>query len=119
MTNLSDDQIEDAFAQIRADFEKRGNEEGFPYLNSFEEQWAATGRLSELQLAWLQCQLSGAWKQKARPAAKTGDGRCKTPEGRTDITPYPPVDQSLEQLLDAMIQRKLEDLLKRAVKSMS
>ena len=112
MTNLSNNQIEDAFAQIRADFEERGNEEGFPYLNSFEEQWAATGRLSELQLAWIQCQLSGAWKQKARPTAKTGDGKCKTPEGRTDINPYPPLDQSFERWIDAMIQRKLEELLK-------
>ena len=118
MTNLSNDQIEDAFAQIRADFEERGNEEGFPYLNSFEEQWAATGRLSELQLDWLERQLSGAWKQKARPATKTSDGGCKAPEGRTDINPFPPLDQSFERWIDAMIQQKLEDLLKRAVKAM-
>ncbi len=115
---MSDDQIEDAFAQIRADFEERGNEEGFPYLNSFEEQWAATGRLSEHQLDWLERQLSGAWKQKAKPATKTSYGGCKTPEGRTDINPYPPVDQSLEPLLDAMIQQKLEDLLKRVLRAM-
>ncbi len=118
MTNLSDDQIEDAFAQIRADFEERGNEEGFPYLNSFEEQWAATGRLSELQLDWLQRQLDGTWKPKAKPVTKTSDGGYQTPGGRAGINPYPPLDQSFGRLLDAMIQQKLEDLLKRAVKSM-
>ncbi len=118
MTNLSNDQIEDAFAQIRADFEERDNETGLEILESIEEQWAASGRLSKLQLDWLQRQLSGAWKQKAKPATKTSDDGRTTPEGQSDINPYPPLDQSFERWIDAKIQRKLEDLLRRAARSM-
>ncbi len=113
MLNSNPKKIEDAFAQIRADFEERGNEEGFPYLNSFEEQWAATGWLSDRQLDWLQQQLDGSWKEKAKPVTDTtGDDSCTTPEERTDINPSPRSDHNLKRLLDAMIQRKLEELLK-------
>ena len=63
MTNLSDDQIEDAFAEIRADFEKRDNQTGLKILDSYEEQWDATGWLSDRQHAWLQRQLDWSWKQ--------------------------------------------------------
>ena len=46
MTHLSDEQIEEAFARIRAEFEKRNNETGLEILDSYEEQWATTGTVS-------------------------------------------------------------------------
>ncbi len=67
MTHLSDDQIENAFVTIRADFEKRGNEDGLEILDKCEKRWDATGSLSDRQHAWLQCQLAGTWKRDAEP----------------------------------------------------
>ena len=46
MTNLTDKQIEDAFARIRVKFEKRKNETGLEILDGYEGQWEATGSLS-------------------------------------------------------------------------
>ena len=113
MTRFTDDEIERAFTTIRAEFNKRNNQRGLEFLDSLEEQWAATGWLSDRQLDWLQQQLDGSWKEKAKPVTDTtGDDSCTTPEERTDINPSPRSDHNLKRLLDAMIQRKLEELLK-------
>ena len=73
MTHLSDDQIENAFVTIRADFEKRGNEDGLEILDKCEKRWDATGSLSHRQHAWLQRQLDGTWKQVAAPGKIVAD----------------------------------------------
>jgi hypothetical protein len=62
MTDLTDEWIEDAFVQIRAYFEGKGNEIGLDMLDSYEEQWDATGSLSDRQIAWLEKQLS--WSRR-------------------------------------------------------
>ena len=67
MTSFTDDQIENAFIRIRAEFEKRGNEEGLEILDKCEKRWDATGSLSHRQHAWLQRQLDGTWKRDAEP----------------------------------------------------
>ncbi len=51
MTHLTDEQIEDAFARIRAVFEKRNNETDLEILDSYEERWAVSESLSECQIA--------------------------------------------------------------------
>ena len=60
MTHLTDEQIEDAFARIWAEFGKRNNETGLEILDSFEEQWTAGEELSDRQVAWLEKQLTSA-----------------------------------------------------------
>ncbi len=94
MLNSNPKEIEDAFITIRADFEKRDNQRGLEFLNSIEEQWDVTGRLSDRQLAWLQRQLDGTWKQVAEP-------------GKIVVDP-----EKLDQL------EKTIDGLKRTVKAM-
>ena len=63
MSTLTGKQIEDALMTIRADFKDRNNETGSSILDSIEEQWVTSGRLSDRQLAWLERQLDGSWKQ--------------------------------------------------------
>ncbi len=95
MTHLSNEQIEDAFARIRAEFEKRNNEVGLEILESYEERWAATGSLSDRQQTWLDRQLDGTWRAAGlnqRPAAVV-------------MTDPAPSDEA--ELLDAMIERRL------------
>lgn len=41
MTYLTDEQIKEAFTQIRAKFEKRNNNTGLEILDSYEDQWQA------------------------------------------------------------------------------
>ncbi len=76
-------------------------------LDSYQEQWEATGSLSERQIAWLEKQLDGSWKQKAEPTAKTDDEGGATPEWETDIIQFPTMDPRLRRQNDAMISRKL------------
>lgn len=64
MTNMTDEQIEDTFIQVREKFEARSNETGLEMLDSVEERWEAMGELSDRQLAWLDRQLNETWKRK-------------------------------------------------------
>jgi len=95
MLNSNSKEIEDAFITIRADFEKRDNQRGLEFLNSIEEQWDVTGRLSDRQLAWLERQLDGSWKQ------------CDAEPGKIVVDP-----EKLDQLEKAI------DGLKRAINAM-
>ena len=95
MTNLSNEQIEETFARIRAEFEKRNNEIGLEILESYEEQWAATGSLSDRQQSWLDRQLDGTWR---------APGSNRRPDAVV-ITDPAPSDEA--ELLDAMIERRL------------
>ncbi len=91
MTHLSDEQIEDAFARIRVEFEKRNNETGLEILDSYEERWAVSESLSDRQIAWLEKQLNGTWRavgsKSVLDATVTAD----------------PVPKDEAELLDAMI----------------
>ena len=62
MSKLTENQINDAFVTIRVLFEK-SNPKGLDMLESIEKRWDATGSLSDRQLAWLERQLDGSWKQ--------------------------------------------------------
>ncbi len=56
MKHFSDEQIEDAFTSIRAEFEERKNETGLEILDSYEEQWNEKRSLSDGQRAWIERQ---------------------------------------------------------------
>ena len=62
MSKLTEKQINDAFVTIRVRFEK-SNPKGLDMLESIEKQWVANNHLSDGQLAWLERQLDGSWKQ--------------------------------------------------------
>jgi len=62
MSKLTEKQINDAFVTIRVLFEK-SNPKGLDMLESIEKQWVANNHLSDGQLAWLERQLDGSWKQ--------------------------------------------------------
>ena len=94
MTHLTDEQIEDAFARIRAEFEKRNNETGLEILESYEEQWAVSGSLSDRQIVWLEKQLDGTWRAV---------GATSVP----DATVVDPGPKDEAELLDAMIEIRL------------
>ena len=68
MTHMTDEQIEDAFIQVREKFETRNNETGLEMLDSVEERWEAMGELSDRQLAWLDRQVTETWKRKKHKA---------------------------------------------------
>ncbi len=117
MTHLSDEQIEDAFARIRAEFEKRNNEIGLEILDSYEERWAVSESLSDRQIAWLEKQLDGTWRavgSKSVPNAAatvdpgTGNDGGVVAERVPDIIQFPTIDRDLERRINAMISRKLE-----------
>ena len=63
MSKLNDEYIEEAFAKVRASFEKRDNAFGLEMLDGYEAYWAETGHLSDGQLEWLERQLQGNWRQ--------------------------------------------------------
>ncbi len=95
MTHLTNEQIEDAFTQIRVEFEQRNNEYGLGMLDSYEDQWANTGSLSDGQHAWLKDQLGGAWRtagSKRRPNA---------------VVMADPAASDEAELFDAMIEQRL------------
>ena len=69
MNELSNNNIEEALAKIRAEFEKRNNTTGLEILTSYEEQWDAYGTMSDRQKGWLQKQLDKSWLAKGKKAA--------------------------------------------------
>ncbi len=119
MIHLSDEQIEDAFARIRAEFEKRNNETGLEILDSYEERWAESESLSDRQIAWLEQQLDGTWRAV---------GSQTVPDATVTAVPVP---KDEAELLDAMIERRLAaqgktpidaeriDRLRKAVKDLN
>ncbi len=116
MTHLSDEQIEDAFARIGAEFEKKNNDTGLEILDIFEEQWNAGEGLSDSQIAWLEKQLDGTWRaagSKSAPDATVVDPSTDNDGGGaaervSDIIQFPTIDRDLERRIDAIISRKLE-----------
>ncbi len=95
MTHLSDEQIEDAFARIRAEFEKGNDETGLEILDSYEERWAASESLSDRQIAWLEKQSDGT---------RRAVGSKSVPDA-TVTADRVPKDEA--ELLDAIIERRL------------
>ncbi len=107
MTKLTDENIETVFAKIKADFEKRNNEQGLEILNSCEEQWSAVHSLTDRQIAWLEKQLNGSWRPGGKSAVKDyAECRIISPQKR-GLVPISSTSQSTEQLLDAMIHERL------------
>ncbi len=95
MTHLTNEQIEDAFTQIRVEFEQRNNEYGLGMLDSYEDQWANTGSLSDRQHAWLKDQLDSTWRtagSKRRPNA---------------VVMADPAASDEAELMDAIVERRL------------
>ena len=109
MTHLTNEQIEDAFARIRAEFEKRNNETGLEILDSYEEQWAVSESLSERQIGWLEKQLDGSWLSKEKQSAKSAGDHSPKPKPEYVAVRNEPATNDPDDLLDAMIQRKLKD----------
>jgi hypothetical protein len=95
MINLTNEQIEDTFARIRAEFEKRNNETGLEILDSYEERWAVSESLSDRQIAWLEKQLDGTWRAV---------GSKSVPDAMVTADPVP---KDEAELLDAMIENRL------------
>ena len=109
MKNYNDDFIKDAFTKIRADFEKRNNEQGLEILDSNEDQWNATGNLSDRQIAWVERQLDGSWCRTEKQS--TNGERSDFINGKEDdyFAQIPPTARGVEQLLDAMIRERLSE----------
>lgn len=107
MSKYSDQQIEDAFTEIRADFEKRDNSKGLEILDGYEEQWDATGSLSHRQIMWLERQLDRSWSTKAISAARSANLATEVtrPEGRTEDTGL--TANEADVVLDEMIRQRL------------
>ncbi len=85
MNEITDKEIEDAIDQIRAKFEKRGNEVGLDILDSYEEQWDATGSLSYRQRGWLEkqlCQMTLSLTHGPLASASAHPSLCEEPAWR-------------------------------------
>ena len=107
MTKLTNENMEGVFAKIRADFEKRGNEQGLEILDSCEEQWNAIHSLTDRQIAWLEKQLNGSWRPSGKAAVKEPEEcRVISPQKR-GLVHIASTPKSTEQLLDAMIHERL------------
>ena len=107
MSKLTDKQIEDAFAEIRASFEKRGNAFGLDMLDGCENQWAEAGQLSDGQLDWLERQLNGNWRQASKRRsleAVQGGAKRKHVGGSHDVKG---ASQAIDGSLDALIRERL------------
>ena len=109
MKNYKDDFIKDAFTEIRADFEKRYNEQGLKILGNYEEQWDATGNLSHRQIDWLEKQLDGSWRRAEKQSGNEAGSRLNNHQPERPIVQIPPNAGGVEQLLDAMIRERLSE----------
>ena len=107
MTKLTNENMEDVFAKIRSDFERRDNEQGLEILDGCEEQWNATHSLTDRQVAWLENQVNGSWRPSGKSAIKDYEEcRVISPQKR-GLVPISSTSQGTEQLLDAMIYERL------------
>ena len=107
MTKLNDENMEGVFAKIRADFEKRGNEQGLEILASCEEQWNAVRSLTDRQIAWLESQLNGTWRPSGKSPGKEYEERRLMSAPKRGVVQISSTPQGTEQLLDAMIHERL------------
>ena len=107
MNELSNNNIEEALAKIRAEFEKRNNTTGLEILTSYEEQWDAYGTMSDRQKGWLQKQLDKSWLAKGKKAAIANavhidELRLKNTNAEIEVP-----TEDADDLLDAIIEQKL------------
>ena len=109
MSKLTDKQIEDAFAEIRADFVGRGNEYGLEILDGCENQWAETGQLSDGQLEWLERQLNGNWRQASKQQSLEPVQAGTTRERGGSSHSAEATSHAGDGSLDAMIREKLAE----------
>ena len=107
MTILTNENMEEVFAKIRTDFEKRGNEQGLEILDSCEEQWNEVHSLTDRQIAWLEKQLNGSWRPSGKSTVKDyAECRVISPQKR-GLVQISSTSQGTEKLLDAMIHERL------------
>ena len=107
MNELSNNNIEEALAKIRAEFEKRNNTTGLEILTSYEEQWDAYGTMSDRQKGWLQKQLDKSWLAIGKKAAianavNIDELRLKNTNAEIEVP-----TEDADDLLDAIIEQKL------------
>jgi len=107
MTKLTNENMESGFARIRAEFEKRDNEQGLEMLDGFEEQWNTVHSLTDRQIAWLEMQLNGSWRPSGKSTVKDYEECRVIPPQKQGLVPISSTSQSTEQLLDAMIHERL------------
>ena len=107
MRKLDNEHMEGVFAKIRADFEKRGNEQGLEILDSFEEQWNAVHSLTDRQVAWLEKQFNGSWRPSGKSSGGEYEERRVNLAQKRNLVQIPSTPQGTEQLLDAMIHERL------------
>jgi len=107
MTKLTNENMESVFARIKADFEKRGNDQGLEILDSCEEQWNVVRNLTDRQIAWLEKQLNGSWRPSGKSAVRDYEECGVISEQKPDRVQISSSLQGTEQLLDAMIHERL------------
>ncbi len=107
MTKLTNENMEDAFAKIRSDFETRGNEQGLEILDSCEEQWNAMHSLTDRQVAWLEKQFNGSWRPSGKSSGREYEGCRVISPRRRNLVQIPSTPQGTEKLLDVMIHERL------------
>ena len=107
MRKLDNEHMEGVFAKIRADFEKRGNEQGLEILDSCEERWNAVRSLTDGQIAWLEKQLNGSWRPSGKSSSKEYEERRVDSAQKCDLVQISSTPQGTEKLLDTMIHERL------------
>ena len=110
MNELSNNNIEEAFAKIRAEFEKRKNMPGLEILNSYEEQWEAYGTMSDRQKIWLQKQLDKSWLAIGKKAAIANAVHIDDLRSKNVPLQVETPAEDANDLLDAIIVQKLAGL---------
>lgn len=107
MTKLTNENMESVFAKIKADFEKRGNEQGLEILDSCEEQWNTVHSLTDRQVAWVEKQMNGSWRPSGKSATKDYEECRVISAPKRGLVPISSTPQGTEKLLDAMIHERL------------
>ena len=107
MKNLNDENIEEAFAKIKAKFEKSNNDYGLEILDSYEERWSVAGDLSDPQIAWLERQLDGSWRRAERKSMNGSGPHIASRSYEGDFAQIPA--QGVEQVFDGIIRQKLAE----------
>ncbi len=107
MNMRNDEYIEEAFAKVRAKFEKRDNAFGLEMLDGCEAQWDETGHLSDGQLEWLERQLNGNWRQAPKgPSLRVvRGGATRKPGGGSHNVQA--TNSAGDMPIDALIREKL------------
>ena len=105
MKNFNEDNIGETLATIRAKFEKPNNETGLEIIDSYEDQFASTGILSDRQITWMDKQLDGSWYRAEKQSTDKPVPRSDIQNHEKEHSAVP--TQGIDQLFDGMIRQKL------------